>query len=88
MKISNDLSAEQCAAMFAMLRPGVVAAEPADVLCLGRLLSLCFDSGVTAALDRAQEEYRKRHSGGCKRITSGDECECFLCVTDRLRSEK
>jgi hypothetical protein len=51
-------------------------------------LSLCFDSGVTAALDRAQEEYRKRHSGGCKRITSGDECECFLCVTDRLRSEK
>lgn len=43
---------------------------------------LAFAVGAhNAAIEDAQKEYRKWHSGGCK-MPSQQHCECFLCTMD------
>ena len=34
--------------------------------------------------DRLKEEWRKNNTGGCKMISSGDACECHLCLIEKL----
>jgi hypothetical protein len=35
------------------------------------------------ALEFAKDKYRERHPGGCKMLSEGDACQCFLCEMDR-----
>lgn len=37
------------------------------------------------AIEFAKEEYRMRHPGGCRLLTYGESCRCFLCSLDRAK---
>lgn len=37
------------------------------------------------AFDSAKECYKELHSGGCRMLTEGDNCQCFLCRIDNYK---
>lgn len=36
-------------------------------------------SDFRRAIEVAKDIYRQIHSGGCKLLSQGDKCRCFLC---------
>ena len=54
-------------------------------------LSLVMDEFAKAAikgsLARAREIYRQMHPGGCRLLSEGDGCRCFLCQLDEIAKD-
>ncbi len=42
-------------------------------------------SARRAAIEEAKTIYRSLHSGGCRMLSQGDACECFLCQMDQVK---
>lgn len=64
--------------LLARGRGGVNAKE--DHAALTQLLIEFASTGALAACMRAKKLYRERHSGGCRMLSQGDLCDCFLCA--------
>jgi hypothetical protein len=64
------------------LRQRAPTCGPQDVKDLGALIDSAWKQGLYAALEKAKSEYRKIHAGGCRMLSKGDECRCFLCTMD------
>jgi hypothetical protein len=76
-------SAREVAEMF--LRTCAGPHDVRDTRRLELLLSEFAMAGHELALDKAQSMYRRLHSGGCRVLSRGDECACFLCQVDRAK---
>lgn len=41
-------------------------------------------AGIRKGLQHSKTVYRRIHTGGCRMLSKGDMCECFLCQIDNL----
>jgi len=58
-----------------------------DVGIFSKLVDEFSISGYCIGLERAKEIYRGFYSGGCRMLSQGDHCTCFLCKCDEAKSE-
>ena len=83
--MKSTVSAEAAARLFCLARGrgGDNAAEDTAALaCLIREFAL---QGFMQGMQRAKEEFRHSSdsAGGCKMLSLGDACNCFLCRIDK-----
>lgn len=43
-------------------------------------------AGYLQGLTTATHIYKDKHPGGCRTLSEGSDCKCFLCLTDVARS--
>lgn len=77
------MEAKQAISFWAMAHH-VVMSDDAKAAAVA-VLEEAFGAGVRAAIERAKDEYRKDHAGGCKMFSQGNACTCFLCRMDDLQ---
>ena len=51
---------------------------------LGVVLEHVWQQGLMRALVDVKEIYKETNSGGCKMLSKGDACLCFLCRVDNM----
>ena len=56
-----------------------------DTATLSVLMEEFATSGYRTGLEIAKDTYRIKHPGGCKMLSRGDECKCFLCQCDKAK---
>lgn len=76
-----DVTPRGAANMFMFLRPGK---REEDRSYLATLITEYARDGYLRGLQEAKKRYREFHSGGCRMLSQGEECECFLCEIDKL----
>lgn len=54
---------------------------------LERLVDLAEKLARKDAMDAAVKIYRSLHSGGCRVLSEGEACDCFLCQVQRWVEE-
>lgn len=52
---------------------------------LAELIDTFTLEGYRCGLAHAKNIYQTLHSGGCKMLSQGDDCTCFLCQVDKER---
>jgi hypothetical protein len=84
MSARSSASIPAAAAMFVMARGRGGPNDREDAAALSDLLTLYSAEGFRVGLLRAKDVYRALHSGGCRLLSRGDACDCFLCRIDDL----
>jgi hypothetical protein len=79
----RTMNAIGAARLYLMARGRGGANYEDDLGALTELLTLGAQSGYRTGLEKAKEIYREIHPGGCRMLSQGDACECFLCRCDR-----
>ena len=75
------------AARLFLLARGRVDNRAEDEAALTALIADYAMSGYQLGLEFATNAYRSRHSGGCKMLSQGDACNCFLCCCDQQKHD-
>ena len=70
--------------LFIAMRGRSGESQQEDRDCLVRLLRVFAFQGVKAGLAKAKDLFRDSTDarGGCKMVSSGEKCRCFLCLAD------
>lgn len=61
--------------------------EPGTVGDMTKLVKEFCRQSAEMCLNKAKDDYRELHSGGCGMFSEGDSCDCFLCRCDNLLFE-
>lgn len=77
------MDAQQVAKLFFLAR--VPDASQDDAAAYAALLDEFALSGYRQGLEMAKSIYREMHPGGCKMLSQGELCECFLCRCDKAK---
>ncbi len=72
----------QIARFYLMARGRGNANYEEDLEALTGLLLECGMAGRRGCLEWCKDRYRELHPGGCRLLSQGESCQCFLCQCD------